>query len=237
MHANHDIFGVINERELLTANGLAASVGVNLSAVRDGEIFVEFSDPFVLERVVRLNEIYSRPYEWSDNRITIISRTFFEGRAMFLGHYLESGTRFLRGMEIDYGVLPMPKFNTAQESYVSFLNAWNCVFVGVPMNSQNTETTGFIMEALAYASYNMVRPAVHNVVLEHRIARDAESARVIDIILESSYLDFNGIYNWGGANDALRHAIFDGTPLVSAIDARTSQIQSAIDNFISAMTR
>lgn len=234
MYALEDIFGVVVERLALTSSGLAASAGINLSTIRDGEIVVDLGTQFVADRVARLHEVFGREYDWGGATVNIIRHTFYEGRAMFLGHYLESGTRFLRGMEQDYGIVPMPKFNEQQESYVSFLNAWNSVFVGVPLNA-NADNSAFIMEALAYGSYTMVRSAVHDVVLEHIVARDEESARMIDIIIETSYLDLNSIYNWGGSTDVLRNAIFDGASLISELEARQGQIESAIAAYMNTI--
>jgi hypothetical protein len=154
---------------------------------------------------------------------------------MFLVHFLESAVLMLRGMEENFGILPMPKFDERQESYISFINGWNCAFVAVPINAE-PDRTAFIMEALAYASYDMVRPSVYGVKLHHIAARDEESTRMIDLIIETSYLDLNGIFNWGGSVDALYRAVFQGRPLISELEAIESRMQGEIDRFIVAMT-
>jgi len=142
---------------------------------------------------------------------------------------------YLRDMEDDYGILPMPKYNEQQESYHSFLNAWNSSFIGVPLHA-DVDKAGFVMEAMAYASYEMVRPSIYEIALKTKVTRDSESARAIDIIIESSYMDLNGIYNFGNSTEIVRRAIFEKTPLVSAYEAAEGSIASAIERFAAVMS-
>ena len=227
MTLEDDIFGVILADAVLTSNKVAAAVGINLSTFRDNTIAIDFAEQHVLERVSRLGEVFHTP-RYPPHR------PFLENRAMFLVHWVESGIHQLRAMEQDFGIVPLPKFNEQQESYVSFINPWNCAFVGVPLTA-NSERSGFMMEALAYSSYRMVRHAAYDIVLHHRAARDEESARMIDIIIETSYLDLNGIYNWGNSTGILNRAIFFNDPLVSAIEAASGAIESAIQGYIDAI--
>jgi hypothetical protein len=234
MHAHHDIFGIITEGNVLAANALATSVGINLSQTVGDTIIVDFASPHVIERVDRLSQLHRRPQFVTQH--DVINHAFAEGRAIFLIHFLESAVLQLRGMEQNYGLLPLPKFNEQQESYVSYINAWNCAFVGIP-STADYERSAFLMEAMAYASYRMVRPYVYDVKLHNRAARDEESERMIDIIIETSYLDLNGIYNWGGVNDILGNAIFTDAPLVSQFEARIGTIEGAIDRFIETLAQ
>ena len=233
LHSATDIFGILVQGLTTTSDQIATSAGIRLATVRDGEIAVEFNTQAVADKIYRLGEIYRRT-PWNSHQNELIDITFHEGRGMFLPHFLEAGILQLRDMEQDYGILPMPKFDELQESYISFINGWNCAFVGMPLNADSSRAA-FIMEAKAYASYNTVRPQVYDVVLHHRAARDEESARIIDMIIETSYLDLNAIYNWGGSTDVLSRAMFDGQPLISNFEAREGAIQAAIENFVNAM--
>ena len=225
-----DFFGLINEHNVLSSNALTTAMGVKLSTVRENNIFIELNLPASIERIERLADFMRTiPHQSHINSI------FAESRALFYAHYLESALLYLRGMEDDYGILPMPKYNEQQESYYSFLNAWNSSFIGVPLHA-NTDKAGFIMEALAYASYETVRPSIYEIALKTKVTRDSESAQAIDIIIESSYMDLNGIYNLGNSTEIVRRAIFEKAPLVSAYEAAEGSIQTAIERFIETMS-
>jgi hypothetical protein len=238
MHAHHDQFGVIIEQNNLAANKLAVSTGINLSTIRDGAITVDFSSQFAIDRISRLTDTYRintavYPVDLGEFH-DLINVTFAEGRSLFLVHFMESAMINLRGMETDFGILPLPKFDEYQESYISFINPWSCSFVAIPLTA-DAERAAFIMEAKAYASYTMVRPQIYNVVLHHRAARDEESARIIDMIIESSYLDLNSIYNWGGSSDALYGALFSGRSIVSEFERIEARIERDIERYIDAL--
>jgi hypothetical protein len=88
------------------------------------------------------------------------------------------------------------------------------------------------MEAMGYASYEIIRPNIYELTLKTKNTRDSESSRIIDLIIETSYLDLNHVYNFGTSTDAIRDAIFDKKPLVSSIETKQGAIQTAIDNFV-----
>ena len=164
-----------------------------------------------------------------------ISKTFYESKAVFLTHYLESSFRYLRSMEDDYGILPMPKYDEAQESYISPLNPFNASSIGVPLLI-DSEKVGFLMEAMGYASYELIRPNVYELTLKTKFARDVESMNVIDLILETTYLDLNSVYDFGGSTDIVRAAIFSKSPLVSAYEKAEPKIQTAIEKYIESFS-
>jgi hypothetical protein len=94
------------------------------------------------------------------------------------------------------------------------------------------DKVGFLMEALAYASYEMVRPNVYELTLKTKFSRDEESMRTVDLILETSYLDLNMLYDFGGSTTIVSNTIFEKKELVSTYEKAEGRIQTAIDKFI-----
>ena len=233
LHIDDDFFGLVTEDNSLTSNAFATAMGIKLATVQSDTITIDFTSVGVAEKIDRLAGILKKVNVSNyDNVRKVI---FQSGRSLFLMHYLESALLLMRGMDDDYGILPMPKYNEQQESYVSFLNAWNSCFIAVPLHA-DVEKAGFVMEAMAYASYEMVRPNIYELALKTKFTRDSESARAIDIIIESSYIDLNGIYNFGGSADIVRNAIFEKQPLISAYEAKENAVKTAIDKFIAAIS-
>jgi ABC-type glycerol-3-phosphate transport system substrate-binding protein len=98
----------------------------------------------------------------------------------------------LRAMESDFGILPFPKYDEAQEKYYSrVIDGWiNCV----PNTAQDLERTSIIMEALAVESKNITIPAYFEVALRTKYARDNESQEMLDIIHANRTMDIGDTF-------------------------------------------
>ena len=172
---------------------------------------------------------YNNKFEYTD-----VNMAFKNGNILFYQHCLNVPVGHLRDMEDDYGILPMPKYDEKQETYISFMNAWTTGFVGIP-STADFERSAFMMEAMGYAGYEMFREPVYDITLKTKGARDNESERIIDIIIETAYIDINSIYNFGNSFGILRDTVMDKKPFVSAYEKIEPQIQKTIDKFIEAM--
>ncbi|MDD4773513.1 MAG: hypothetical protein PHZ09_07890 [Eubacteriales bacterium] len=99
----------------------------------------------------------------------------------------------LRSMESDFGIIPYPKWDKAQKEYHTYYSD-NCTCFVIPKTVSDLDFCGIIVEALAAESYRLVRPAVYEVALKTKYARDNESQDMIDIILDTMLFDFTNIY-------------------------------------------
>ena len=233
MEALDDFFGLVSQYNTLTTNGFCASLGMNLSTEKsDGDIVLDLDSELSVHKIELLTDLI-KELKYTDQE-HIIDHTFRTGNALFLSHYMISLRRYLREMEDNYGILPMAKYDEKQESYISFVNAWTSGFVAIPQTA-NVDKSAFLMEAMAYASYELIRPNIYEVTFKDKISRDSESARIIDIIIETCYLDLNSIYNFGGSLDIIRNTIIDKTPFISSYEKQIPAIQKAIDDFKTTM--
>ena len=117
-------------------------------------------------------------------------RTFFaDGHALFATHpleYLKSDT--IHEMEAAYGVLPYPKLNTSQKSYLTGTVDHYSV-LSIPFTNFNLERTGAVVEALsAYNNLN-VNDRYYESIITHKNTRDPDSVRMIDIIMDGRVYD------------------------------------------------
>ncbi len=99
----------------------------------------------------------------------------------------------LRSMESDFGIIPYPKWDKTQKEYHTYYSD-NCTCFAIPKTVGDLDFCGIIIEALAAESYRLVRPAVYEVALKTKHARDDESQVMIDIILDTMLFDFTNIY-------------------------------------------
>jgi hypothetical protein len=241
MNAEDDFYGLITQNNSITMDFFVAGLGVQFSTVKDNMIYVDMNSVLNLSKIDRMADLLVKINYKDQNNI--LNSTFKESRALFVAHCLESPQVWLRDMEDDYGILPMPKWDEKQETYVSFLNAWGSGFVGIPVNA-DIEKSAFLTEAMAYAGYEKFRTVVYDITLKTKGARDEESERMIDLILETSYLDLGGVYNFGGKDvwysDGLQgillSALIDKKPFVSAYEKIENAIQKDIEKFIETMS-
>ena len=162
----------------LNTERMAEIVGKYYNLIHSGETYLD---------------IYSNAsYPTSTYRNTIV-----EGRA-FLAT-LDVGGLYaqLREIEFDFGLLPMPKFDEAQENYRVFCGAG---LIGVPSNAPNPERTGVIAEALAYYSYKEIRPAFFDIVLENKAVREENAYKVLQMMHENKVFDFGFNFDSNGYN-------------------------------------
>lgn len=104
----------------------------------------------------------------------------------------------LRGYENDYGILPFPKWDAAQEEYYSVCDA-GCNVLAVPITAQNTEMIGVMVESLSAYAWKTVLPTYYDIALDAKSTRDEESVEMLDIVLENRVIDFAYLYDgWNG---------------------------------------
>jgi hypothetical protein len=100
-------------------------------------------------------------------------------------------------METDFGILPFPKFNEAQENYYSVVNPYTGVMLGIPQSAEDLNRVSIILEALAAESRYTLQPAYYDVALTRKYTRDEESEEMLDIIFGSRVYDIGGVYSFG----------------------------------------
>ena len=138
---------------------------------------------------------YSAEYDPNNNGTPPVD--FNEGRALYYLVPLSLASHF-RAMDVEFGIVPMPKYNDAQENYLS-LN-W-AGYMCVPMTAGDLEFTGKVVDLLGYYNSTIVKPAFYDILLGQKITRDEESMLMLDIVFGSAVYDFGvalglyGIFN------------------------------------------
>ena len=118
---------------------------------------------------------------------------FKSGKALLYFHSL-SKIDSLRDMETDFGVLPYPKLDEAQQKYSSYIDLHNPL-MGVPATVSNLERIGAIIEDLSYLSKKYLVPAYYDTTLKTKFARDDDSVEMLDIIRDGVVFDFGCVYD------------------------------------------
>ena len=107
-----------------------------------------------------------------------------------------SWAKALREMEANFGILPAPKYDEAQSQYYSCNNG-NFFGMSVPVSVSDKDRTSVILEALQSASTRTVLSAYYDIPLKSKYSRDEESAKMVDIIFDSTTYDCSTVYGLG----------------------------------------
>ena len=165
----------------------------------------------------------------------ILDDLFTEGRCLFSFVGLNRVTLF-RDMESDFGILPTPKYDEAQEKYYNAISCWAANFIAVPKTTEDVERTGIILEALSAESMYTLTPAYYDITLKTKAARDVESAEMLDIIFSSRVFELGNFYGWGGIYDIPGVQSSAGkTDIVSAVESQLKATESAMKKTINTV--
>jgi hypothetical protein len=152
----------------------------------------------------RLQDIYEKVYTtFMTNQSLYITdvnihqeayKVFTAGKALFVSCSLTTiaNTEYgFKEMTEEYGVLPQPKYDTAQKEYMSFVNgAASVVVVPKSLSEDSLPFVGYMLEALSSSSYYMVTDTLYDKVAKSKNVRDPESAEMVDIIIRNRVFDF-----------------------------------------------
>jgi len=158
---------------------------------------------------------------------------FPEGRALFywaFPRYMDLG---LRDMEDDFGILPIPKWDSSQDRYYATLNNWHSYTYMLPVTVSDVERNSIILDAMAYHGKKLIKPAYYDVCLQRKYTRDEDSSAMLDIIFSSTVYDLGTVYSIGGYTGVLEGALEkNNINLMSIIEKNQGKIQKDIDKLI-----
>ena len=113
---------------------------------------------------------------------------WMSGRFMFFDGLLKYAAD-MRDMTNDFGIIPLPKYDAAQEKYCTTPGAGINLFA-VPVTVGDSECVSAVLEGLAILGYQDIIPTYYETVLKSKYSRDEESAEMLDLIRENIIVDF-----------------------------------------------
>ncbi len=164
--------------------------------------------------------------DYTDDLNREATKIFSEGRALFEAQLLGNSAA-LRNVEIEFGILPYPKYTAEQENYMT--TAWDAYNLFCLPLTADLSFVGKITEYMAAYSFDIVLPAFYDKALISKYARDTESADMIAIIRESA------TYNFGQVNSI--HCSSCGHIYRDLVSAKNPNIASKVAGSMKAMTK
>lgn len=209
-----DILGFTLERNDML-DGMAVGAGVLFSEKgSDGEISIILSNgdrnAAAIDFINKMNKIlftdrgtyYVTPHTHSQTSMTL----FAKGNVLFTHDKVYQAENYLTDMKEDYAIIPSPKLDSNQENYRAAIHD-GCTLFGIYYNSDNIAASAASLEAMAALSYQNVTPSYYEEALKYRYSRDGESARMLDLIRDSVYIDF--AFAWGNNINSIHNYFRD----------------------------
>jgi len=189
-------------------------------------VFEIMNDPF---NTYRLHMTYT---EGVTNAFVLAQNIFEENRALYYWLRLRD-IEPLRSMETDFGILPIPKWNEAQENYRATVNFHVSACVTIPVTNDNPERTGLFLEALNCKSRYTLQPAYYDISLNGKYVRDEESSEMLDILFANRVYDIVLIGNFSGIMGTVDTMVDkDNRDFVSQFEKIKTRIENDIDKTI-----
>ena len=174
--------------------------GVNFSYIAQGtRLTTTDSDgmPILSLDTERAADIFDRVLEFMETdeaklygqvEDEVMMADWMSGRVMFYDGLIKYAAN-MRDMKDDFGFIPLPKFDEAQEHYLTTPGA-GINFYTVPVTVKDTECVSAVLEGLAILGHQDIIPTYYDTVLKSKYTRDEESAEMLDLIRENIIIDF-----------------------------------------------
>lgn len=228
---SNDLFGLVTHGENYPALWIAS-----------GETLVKITDEGDFEltwSTERFNNVYEKIQTLMGNRenvtnnMSYIVQSMLTKRTLFANAVTSDIKGSLRDGEYDFGIIPLPKYDSDQAEYYTMVAAQSDLMV-IPLTNADPYTDSIILEALAYYGKEIMLPTYYDKQITYRLLRDEDSGRMLDIIFNNRVYDLGVLTNWGDVCQALK----SNTENVATLWAsKESEMRSAMDEAIAELNK
>ena len=140
---------------------------------------------------------------------------FLSGHALF---YLEpiGSLKKLRSMDAEFGVLPYPKLDEAQQDYATYIANYAAV-CGIPVSAEDPERVGVVLENLCGLSHWDLQDAYIKDTLSFKYIRDEESREMLDIIFDTGRFNLSDQLDVNTVRSKIQDSAIAGKDSVASI--------------------
>jgi len=238
--SEEDVFGFLGKNDVMTAFWFGA--GSNMVTKEDDNFIFSFGSERDISSAVKVVEFMNQPWFYNHHTAGIGDdeyRILFEtGHGLLFWMRLDEVTN-MRAGDADFGIIPTPKFEETQEDYYSFVSQHTTGLMSLPITLTGEQLTAVttVLEAMAWESHYTLIPEYIESSLKTKHSRDAESADMLDIIINNRVFDPMIIYNFGGFADTFQNlGANNNTNLASIMKSSQKVINKTIEKFVKNMT-
>ena len=142
----------------------------------------------------------------------------------------------LRGEEVDFGIIPLPKYNKEQKEYLPNIYGLGLNIICVPTTNEDMENTGLFLDVLSYEGHKSVVPVFYENILKTKSARDDESSDMIDYIFGNLNYDTGTLLNFNNFTQLICQMAEDlNTNIASFVEKNKPKCEAEIQKIMDAI--
>ena len=214
-----DTYGFINTWEYGNTFFIGSDLRYINNTGEDGEITLFLSDKAQMEKALNVLELSQAIYH--NNNASYMSppgqeglgqTAFKENRGLFYGEVVNHLTPLTQEMKTEFGILPVPKYDKAQEFYRTWTHSSGSTFsVTSAIPADKADVMGQIIQAYAILSHKYVKPAYYDIMLTSRNVHDADSADMMDLMFANRVYEMSFYFNNFGFFELFKTATNDNS--------------------------
>ena len=141
----------------------------------------------------------------------------------------------MRSSEINFGIIPLPKYDENQKSYYSNTNAYSTALISVPTTVSDPSRAGLILEAYSARGMQEVTPAFNDIQVMTKSIRDEDSAEMLELIFANQMYDIGYFFRWGDTFSKVKNAFNQRSDnIVSVLESVAKQSEKDVAAAIAA---
>jgi hypothetical protein len=160
------------------------------------------------------------------------------GNVLFFTQSLSYGAD-MKSSTVNYGVLPLPKYNEDQADYrTCFANAASALAVCSNLSESRASMVSAVLEVLSAESYKQVIPVYYGTVLKGHYSREQADAEMYDLILNSFVFSFGFAWSTGslGGISAIFRRLQSDYDIQNYIDSNKDSWNTQLANLLAALS-
>ena len=168
---------------------------------------------------------------------------------VFSGNFAAMGTMVIqqledasmRNMTQEYGVVPIPKYSEDQDTYYSQMHdGFTIACFPNTVREDRADMLSAVLEAMSSVSYRIVRPVYYETALRTQIAKDPQSAEMMDLIINNIRIDAGFVYShsMGSVHQGFQQLVDSGNNnAVSRYKRMTTAAQRALEKLVTELDK
>ena len=168
------------------AEAFYSAAGLNF-VVQDEDLVLKISDDFYGEKTLNL---INKLGPWCDSDdVQIGNPTIFaNGQALFALNRAYFAENELRNVDFSYGIVPLPKYDTAQEDYYTCMGNPVTLY-SIAVDCENPDMAAAVLECLGSEGYRRTTPAIFENNMKIKYSEGSTEAEMFDLIKSTTSFD------------------------------------------------
>ena len=142
--------------------------------------------------LVRNSRAYFKDVDDNGTEVSPV-KIFSENRSLMISTLMYD-VKTIRNSEVEFGIVPFPKYNAAQENYYTHVYETLSVYT-IPANAGSQFESGLILEVLGASSYDFVTEKYFEDVISLRNSQDSDSLEMLTIARKNISFNFGAVHS------------------------------------------